>query len=343
MYLDGLSFIEDGSYTFLFTELTGEEKIQLIPLDFNNGKGFGNVLVDLANLNFERISFIIRNLNNAKDDCNEKNLETTLEILNTMLVDEFGFICGSLIQSDFFCLLSDYIKNKNEFIKTLHNYNCPDGLFKDTDYDDWGDRTIEHLLLSILPAVGTSLAACHKISSCIAANEDLELVVNLFTKLINNQRIDYKISVMGGKITPIYKVHNIFSMISIEVSKILEKDIDINICNNCKKFFIPLNRSDTQFCDNVSPQDENKTCKEYGRYINYLTKTQNDLATKLYKQIYNSKANKAKRTRNIIFQNDLNKFRLLAKKYKNRIKLGEITEDEYIIWLKDQKLGNKED
>lgn len=128
------------------------------------------------------------------------------------------------------------------------------------------------------------------------------------------------------------------------LSEMIEQNCKIQICPNCKKYFVPYFRTGTVFCDNPSPQERNKTCSEYRRYLNYLTKTQTDTATKLYKQIYNIKNNKMRRCKtadnpvgNPIVNADFEQFVSGAAEWKADIKAGIRTEDDYISWLREHK------
>ena len=49
----------------------------------------------------------------------------------------------------------------------------------------------------------------------------------------------------------------IYSRLPFEKSK-------IRICSNCQRIFLTRKRTDQLYCNNISPQDPNKTCKEIG-------------------------------------------------------------------------------
>ena len=111
-------------------------------------------------------------------------------------------------------------------------------------------------------------------------------------------------------------------------------DDTLKICQNCGKYFYPSKRRDAKYCDNLSPQDETKTCKEYGKYITQFNKIRSDEALRLYKQIYNSKANRIKRCDNPKLQEDLTVFIDQANQWKNNLKNGTVKKEDYIAWLR---------
>ena len=134
-----------------------------------------------------------------------------------------------------------------------------------------------------------------------------------------------------------HKIRSIFGLCAASLYEIFSEGHIIKKCPNCGGFFVPLSRSDTIFCDEYAPQDRTRTCKEYGRYMTYLNKNRTDEATKLYKQIYNSKANKVKRCDNPKLREDLEDFIAHAKVWKAEVKAGAAEEAEFIQWLKEMK------
>lgn len=139
---------------------------------------------------------------------------------------------------------------------------------------------------------------------------------------------------------PAFCSHNIQNLAQIALASLFEIFSEGHIikkCPNCNSFFVPLTRSDTIYCDEPAPQDLTKSCKEYGKYVAYLKKTQMDLATKLYKQIYNLKANRVKRCDNSKLKEELESFIAEARAWKTDIKAGTREESDFIQWMKDVK------
>ncbi len=119
--------------------------------------------------------------------------------------------------------------------------------------------------------------------------------------------------------------------------EIIKNNIVVKKCPNCGKYFIPENRIDTVYCNRVSPQDPEKTCQEYAKYRNFLEKTRTDEATKLYRQIYNSKRNKAIRTDDPKITEDIEFFKKESAEWRSNVQAGIKTEEEFIEWLKGVK------
>ena len=60
----------------------------------------------------------------------------------------------------------------------------------------------------------------------------------------------------------LYETRDIYSLLAIDIKMIKDKSITIKKCANCGKYFIPSNRSDEIYCDNVFRSG--KTCKQVG-------------------------------------------------------------------------------
>lgn len=104
-------------------------------------------------------------------------------------------------------------------------------------------------------------------------------------------------------------------------------------CKHCGKYFVP-ERAYSQYCDEPSPEDPQKTCQEYVRYNNYLN-SQTE-ASKLHKRIYNRLNNRWKRTvSNQKLKDEVDTFLIMSEIKRKQVVKGEITENQYIEWLKD--------
>lgn len=119
--------------------------------------------------------------------------------------------------------------------------------------------------------------------------------------------------------------------------RILEQRSTIKICANCGNYFVPK-RSDALYCDNVSPQDPLRTCKRYASTKTYQENLKTNDAMGLYRKIYMQKQMRAKRDPdNEFYQKDFEVFKTESKKWKKAILQGEVTEQEYIVWLRCTK------
>ena len=108
----------------------------------------------------------------------------------------------------------------------------------------------------------------------------------------------------------------------------------IRKCQNCGRYFVPENRSDTLYCDNPSPLDSTRTCKEYGSHRLWYDRQKDDELATLSRNILSAKSMLAKRNPDIEdYQLSYDYFRNERKKWKKSVEKGEATRDEYREWL----------
>ena len=88
----------------------------------------------------------------------------------------------------------------------------------------------------------------------------------------------------AGKIKHRYKTSSIFEMCKISLRELFKKKKTVSKCKNCNKYFIPLKKTDTIYCYNISPSNPTKICKEIGAQKTYSNK--DDENKKLWLTIY---------------------------------------------------------
>lgn len=134
-----------------------------------------------------------------------------------------------------------------------------------------------------------------------------------------------------------YEISNMDDYMTASFLQLIENNYLILKCENCGKYFIAYNRTNTLYCDRPSPQNSSKNCKQYGKERRWLerTKDENDWYS-LYRKIYQTFQKKAIRNpehkeSNQAFDN----FRIEANKWKQAVKEGKKTEDEFMYWLRE--------
>lgn len=134
-----------------------------------------------------------------------------------------------------------------------------------------------------------------------------------------------------------YKIEEFEDFIVASLSEIFEKKKTIKKCENCGKYFIPK-RSDAFYCDNPSPQNETKLCKDYAP-----ANKSKDEAYNTYRRIYKSLKGKidyySKPGDEILhqqYEETFNRFIEENTEKKKQFENGDITKEEYLEWLKEQ-------
>ena len=127
------------------------------------------------------------------------------------------------------------------------------------------------------------------------------------------------------------------SLIHFELTEILKDNIILRKCNYCNKYFIAPNRHIT-YCSNVAPGYTTKTCKQVARYNKCIDAKKSDEALSLFTKVYNNKANKARRYKDIIdYTLDYKHFQQIGKKKVEKYKKQEISKEDFIEWINRNK------
>lgn len=110
------------------------------------------------------------------------------------------------------------------------------------------------------------------------------------------------------------------------------------VCRNCNRLFIPFSRADELYCDNPSPQDPSRTCKQYGSEKLWYERLKHDEAAKLSRNVYMAKQMLVKRNPDIPeYKAMFEHFKEERKKWERAVKDGKRTKQEYIDWLNKMK------
>lgn len=89
----------------------------------------------------------------------------------------------------------------------------------------------------------------------------------------------------------VYTIRSSHAALIYDLIAIVKENKPFSKCVNCNKFFIPKNRSDEKYCNNI--YKNGKTCKQYG----YENKVNNNEYLKAYRTIY--KTQNARKQRNL--------------------------------------------
>jgi len=162
-------------------------------------------------------------------------------------------------------------------------------------------------------------------------------IISLKEKRTSNKHFKNNITENSPYLCFSYQCLNINDYMIISFLELIKNNYFILKCKNCNKYFITYNRIETYYCDRISPQDNAKTCKQYGAEKAWTdrTKDENDWYN-LYRKVYQSFQMKAKRNQNNPqLKKNFDNFRADANKWKKAIKDGTKTEEEFMNWLQE--------
>lgn len=162
-------------------------------------------------------------------------------------------------------------------------------------------------------------------------------IISLKAKGTSNKHLKNNITENSPYLCFSYQCLNINDYMLVTFIELIKNNYSILKCKNCNKYFITYNRIETYYCDRQAPQDNTKTCKQYGAEKAWTdrTKDENDWYN-LYRKVYQSFQMKAKRNpNNPQLKQNFDNFRTDANKWKKAVKEETKTEEEFMKWLQD--------
>lgn len=114
----------------------------------------------------------------------------------------------------------------------------------------------------------------------------------------------------------------------------LTQNLNIKKCENCEKYFIAYQRSDEKYCSRTSPQDKNKTCKQYSNLENWKNNINSNEELKMYRRIYMAKQMQTRRNpNNLELKVSFDNWKKEAQSIRNKYVHGEIDKEKFLLWL----------
>lgn len=166
------------------------------------------------------------------------------------------------------------------------------------------------------------------LSSCIKNNSiDKLRVKQLYNAFLNDKKSLINISFN-------YLCNNSKDLMNVIIQNIFDRKSNavIKRCENCGKLYIPK-KLDTKYCDRISPQFNDKTCKQAMDIIK-KNEALNDPIKRLYKNIYNtlyiSYSNNKNKESKKLFNDFVRDSKIKDLEYKK----GIISQIDYENWLK---------
>lgn len=305
----------------------------LLKVHYDTKNDIENINEKIFPLGENFVNFISLDIENILNDEIISNLSENnyKKVISNILTASNGVILKELIDID-----NTNIKQiKKDLTLILDTYNT----FKDlTEFcyfnDNFKDMTLLQKYLYYLHKfkIGKIILPKQTINSI-----DLKIKSPTAELLKNDNDIISMLQENSPYFYFTYECLNISDYMITTFLQLIENNYLILKCKNCNKYFIPYKRTDTYYCDRISPQDNTKTCKQYGADKAWWirTKDENDWYN-LYRKIYQSFQVKAKRNPNDPqFKQNYDNFRADANEWKKAVKEGTKTEEEFMYWLQE--------
>ena len=141
-----------------------------------------------------------------------------------------------------------------------------------------------------------------------------------------------------------YEISSLKDLFCVFFNYLLENKVTINKCKNCGKYFIPAKRPDAKYCENISPQNPNKTCKIIGAQLAFNEKRNSEVITyedNKTRVALSMRVSRAKQKNDISEANrvskHLEKYLSNYQKKLNSYNKHKLSEDEFVNWIISQK------
>lgn len=114
--------------------------------------------------------------------------------------------------------------------------------------------------------------------------------------------------------------------------------LEIKICENCGKYFIPISKSNEKFCTNYISLNSKKTCRDVGAFNSYNNKIKDNEIEYLIRKTSSYFSMQVKRNPDIdLYKEKHEAWKRNYKKQRLKFKNNEITKDEFIEWINLQR------
>ncbi len=294
---------------------------------------FGLPLSDFISVNIkERYNNIIESSSNI-----DKDLKSLFETRDT-------FICNLFYGAEYKRLIQDSSLNRKEKERKI-NILLDDIANKQLTFSTIIDFSFLYNVdkHKYNRMIDKFIFVCNKLNYPIrqpiytysALNIDVKDVINIKGvdfEILDKEYLDFKINnrVLNhyDEIAS-YSCENIDEFFAICMITIYNEKYIISKCQNCNKYFVPYRKNDAIYCDRISPQKDNKTCKEYA------SKRPKGVL-ELYRKIYMKKFARVNRNKdNFTYKNDFETWKETAEKLKSDYKKGIVSDETFEKWLID--------
>lgn len=150
-------------------------------------------------------------------------------------------------------------------------------------------------------------------------------------------------SIENFKMLHFFEFNTVVDLFNLSLINAIDKQVTIRRCKNCGNYFIPENRTDEVYCNRISPQNNKKTCKEYGAKKKYRDevksrplKNEHNKTMQFFRMRINRAKNEKEKEKLI---KKFEKYKIDYQKNKERYNNGngKLKENDFIEWIINQK------
>ena len=166
------------------------------------------------------------------------------------------------------------------------------------------------------------------------AHDTLNIAVESITPKIVREHIENGIIDVND--SPVFHTSYLSNILYVSLLEVASnKDIKIKTCKNCGKYFIPIKNTE-KYCD-ISYYENETICKIIGANNSYSKKRKTVEGIRFYRNNYQRRLMQAKRSDNEQVKLAFKNWKTLAKVKFKEFNNNEISEDELLEWMKENR------
>ena len=147
--------------------------------------------------------------------------------------------------------------------------------------------------------------------------EQIASIVNLAKKITQYRK------------NKVYEIYNLRQLLFIEILNMIQNDVKVRVCKNCKKYFVVSNLN-TMYCERL--YTSNRKCSDVGSNKTFREKIAGDEAYTIYSRAY--KTHYARQKRGKMDRIEFLDWYDEAKNKLDKVRAGEYDLEEFREWLK---------
>lgn len=189
-------------------------------------------------------------------------------------------------------------------------------------------------------ALFTYVPSLKKYSKGISVDFESFFATNIALKNYTSKELIRKVSDKNFAFSPYAyicsKLENALFLSFLNIISI--EKLEIKICENCGKYFIPISKSNEKFCTNYISANSKKTCRDVGAFNSYNNKVKDNEIEYLIRKTSSYFSMQVKRNPDInLYKKKHETWKKNYKEQRFKFKNNEITKDEFIEWINLQR------
>jgi len=204
------------------------------------------------------------------------------------------------------------------------------------DSPDFENELIKHIVASIEQKKAVIKSLVENILEDLRDSDSQYIRGRFIEESITNKLVDFSLNCYFCLDTRAlaYPFNSVDDMIRFELMHMLFLDVNFKKCKYCERYFVPSGRSDSLYCDREVP-GIGKLCCQVGPLKTFELNHKGDAIHKAYITAY--RRMDSRQRAKLITKEEFKEFGKKARAERKRCYDGEITLEQFYIWLNNYK------